>query len=212
MSVIADFQKKYGLVSDGVIGKKTLLKIKEVLGIKSNEELSNFMGQCAHESGNFISVVENFNYSSDSLLKVFPKYFDKKTALKYHRQPEKIANRVYANRMGNGNEASGDGWKHKGMGLIQLTGKLNQYKFADYIKEQEIKTNPMLIATDYPFESAKYFFDVNNLWKYSKEITSDSITKLSKAINIGNAMSNTTPNGLDDRIEKTKYYYKLINS
>ena len=210
MNVIIDFQKKHNLVADGIIGKKTLLKIKEVLNIKTNEELANFIGQCAHESGNFVSVIENLNYSSKSLLATFPKYFTPITALKYERNPEAIANKVYANRMGNGDEASGDGWKHRGMGLIQLTGKNNQYSFADFIKDNEIKKDPTIIATKYPFESAKYFFDVNNLWKYTNSIDIDTITKLSKAINLGNPLSSKTPNGLVDRIEKTKKYYNIL--
>ena len=210
MGVISDFQKKHNLIADGIIGKKTLLKIKEVLKIKTNEELANFIGQCAHESGNFVSVIENLNYSSKSLLATFPKYFTPITALKYSRNPEAIANKVYANRMGNGDEASGDGWKHRGMGLIQLTGKNNQYSFADFIKDDEIKKDPTIIATKYPFESAKYFFDSNNLWKYANNVDVDTITKLSKAINLGNPLSSKTPNGLVDRIEKTKKYYNIL--
>ena len=210
MGVISDFQKKHNLIADGIIGKKTLLKIKEVLKIKTNEELANFIGQCAHESGNFVSVIENLNYSSKSLLATFPKYFTPITALKYNRNPEAIANKVYANRMGNGDEASGDGWKHRGMGLIQLTGKNNQYSFADFIKDDEIKKDPTIIATKYPFESAKYFFDSNNLWKYANNVDVDTITKLSKAINLGNPLSSKTPNGLVDRIEKTKKYYNIL--
>ena len=210
MGMIKDFQTKYGLTPDGAIGKKTLLKIKEVLNIKTNEELANFMGQCDHESGSFSVIFENLNYSTQGLLTTFKKYFTPETANQYARQPEKIANHVYANRMGNGNEASGDGWKHRGVGPIQLTGKINQDAFSNYIKDPQIKTDPSLIGTKYAFESAKYFFDTNSLWKYAEKIDNDSILKLSKAINLGNANSPTTPNGLDDRIKKTLYYYNLI--
>jgi putative chitinase len=212
MSIISDFQKKYGLVPDGAIGKQTLLKIKEVLKIKNVNELANFIGQCAHESADFTIVYENLNYSSDGLLKIFPKYFTSSIAAKYSKNPEKIANRVYANRMGNGNETSGDGWKHRGFGPIQLTGKNAQNRFSDYIKDPAVKTNPELIATKYPLESAKYYFDENNLWRYADSIDSNSIEKLSKAINIGNPYSKIVPNGLEDRIKKTKYYYNLIIS
>lgn len=210
MSIIKDFQKKYGLVADGIIGKMTLLKIKEVFNIPNNESLANFMGQCAHESGNFTTVKENLNYSADGLLKIFKKYFNKTQALQYQRNPEAIANRVYANRMGNGDEKSGDGWKHRGFGLIQLTGKSNQVAFANYIKDEKIKENPELIATDYPFESAKYFFDKNNLWRYTGKVDRDSILTVSRAINIGNVNSKATPHGLDDRINKTMYFYNII--
>jgi len=211
MGMILDFQKKYGLDADGIIGKITLLKIKEINKISSNEELANFMGQCDHESNSFISLYENLNYSAAALLSTFHKYFTTQSANEFQRQPEKIANHVYCNRMGNGNEASGDGWLHKGVGPIQLTGKINHVAFATYIKDPEVKNNPSLIATKYPFESAKFFFDTNNLWKYAKGVDEKSITLLSKAINVGNVNSSVIPNGLEDRIKKTQYYYNLIN-
>jgi len=221
MGMIIDFQKKYGLTADGKIGKLTLLKIKEVLKIATNEELANFMGQCDHESNEFNSLYENLNYSATALLNTFHKYFTPESAAKYQRQPEKIANHVYANRMGNGDENSGDGWLHKGVGPIQLTGKLNHIAFATYIKDPEVKTNPSLIATKYPFESAKFFFDTNNLWNKSitikgkviipcNNIDTLSITLLSKAINLGSMSSPATPIGLDERIERTQHYYNLL--
>lgn len=212
MNAIIDFQKNHGLIADGIIGKKTLAKINEVIGSHSNEELAHFMGQCAHESGNFTSVVENLNYSDVGLLKNFSKYFNSSNVAKYERQPEKIANRVYANRMGNGDENSGDGWKYRGMGLIQLTGKWNHEKFANSINSSEIKENPSLIATKYAFESAKFYFDSRDLWEYAQTIDEKSILKISRAINLGSPNSKGTPKGLDDRIEKTKYYYNLIKS
>lgn len=212
MSVISDFQLKHGLVPDGSIGKKTLTKIKEVLNIDTDEALAHFMGQCAHESANFTAVFENLNYSSNSLLRVFPRYFNASNVNKYQRQPMKIANKVYANRMGNGDEASGDGWKYRGMGFIQLTGKYNQELFADTIGVPEIKDNPELIATEYPFESAKFFFDRCKLWGYTEVVDENSILILSKSINLGNPKAKGIPNGLDDRIAKTNYYYNLLKS
>jgi len=208
--MIKEFQQKYGLIADGVIGKKTLLKIKEVLNIATNEELANFMGQGSHESNDFTVMFENLNYSAQGLLTTFKKYFTIETAKKYERQPEKIANKVYANRMGNGNEASGDGWKHRGMGVIQLTGKINQDAFANYVKDPQVKIDPTLIATKYPLESTKYFFDTNNLWKYAKSVDVNNITLLSKAINLGSANSKVTPNGLADRIAQTQRYYNML--
>ena len=210
MSVIKDFQTKYGLVSDGLIGKNTLLKIKEVLNIQTIEMLAHFIGQCDVESGGFTSVMENLNYSSEQLLKTFPTHFTPDTAIQYQRQPEKIANHVYADRMGNGNEASGDGWLHKGYGLIQLTGKLNQDAFANYIKDPAIKTDPSIIATKYPFESAKWYFDTNHLFLLCKTVDTNSITLLSKAVNLGSSTSKGTPNGLSDRISRTNHYYSLL--
>lgn len=210
MKAIVEFQKTHGLVPDGVIGKKTLAKINEIIGLRSKEELAHFMGQCSHESGNFNSVTENLNYSAASLLKGFPKYFNSSNVNAYARQPEKIANRIYANRMGNGDEDSGDGWKYRGMGLIQLTGKWNHEKFADFINNPEIKENPILIASNYAFESAKFYFDSCDLWKYAKTVDDESILTISKAINLGSPNSKKIPNGLSDRLEKTKYYYNLM--
>ena len=110
--------------------------IMEKFGIDNPLRLSHFLSQCAHESGNFKLVRENLNYSADGLRKIFPKYFPTiEVANKYARQPEKIANRVYANRMGNGDEASGDGWKYKGAGFVQLTGKDNYTAFGKAINE-----------------------------------------------------------------------------
>ena len=210
MGMIIDFQKKYGLVPDGKIGKITLSKIKEVLNIATNEQLANFMGQCDHESEGFTLLYENLNYSATSLLKTWPRHFTQADALKYQHNQQMIANRAYANRDGNGNEASGDGWLHKGVGPIQLTGKINQDAFANYIKDPAIKTNPSLIATKYPFESAKFYFDNGGLWKYAKGVDVNSITILSKIINVGNATTHVIPKGLDDRIERTQYYFNLI--
>lgn len=203
MSIIKDFQTKYGLTSDGVIGKNTLLKIKEVLSIQSTEMLAHFMGQCHVESAAFTTVMENLNYSSQGLLGTFPKYFNKDSAPLYQHNPEKIANKVYANRMGNGDELSGDGWKHRGFGLIQLTGKQNQDAFADKISDRLVRINPSLIATIYPFESAKFYFDNRHLWSLCTIITEDSITKLSYRVNGGT-------NGLQERIEATNHYYNLL--
>ena len=203
MSIIKDFQAKYGLVPDGIIGKNTLLKIKEVLSIKSPEMLAHFIGQCHVESAGFTVVMENLNYSSQGLLGTFKKYFDQNTAPLYQRNPEKIANKVYANRMGNGNELSGDGWKHRGMGLIQLTGKQNQDLFSNYIKDPTIKTDPSIIATKYPFESAKFYFDNKHLWTLCSAVNEVSITALSYRVNGGT-------NGLQERIEWTNHYYSLL--
>ena len=204
--IIEEFQKKYGLVTDGIIGKKTMLKIKEVLGIYNDYILAHFLGQCAHESGNFTTTVENLNYSAESLLKTFPKYFNKASALKYHRQSEKIANRVYANRMDNGNEESGDGWKYRGMGLIQLTGKANQSMFMSSVG---IDDNT-LIASEYAIQSAWWYFSTNNIIKWCTEPNNNSILNVSRCINLGNVNSKGIPNGLDDRIKKTLMYYDLL--
>mgnify|MGYP001565214634 CR=1 FL=1 len=204
MKKIIDFQKKHGLVADGIIGINTLFKIKEVFKIKTNEELAHFMGQCHHESGGFSVDTENLNYSADGLMKVFPKYFPTKIlAMSYQRNPVKIANKVYSNRMGNDSEASGNGYLYRGRGAIQLTGKSNYKAFADYIGNKEIITKPELVATDYFFESALYFFNKNNIFSLCKVVDTDHITKVTKKINGG-------INGLLDRQELTRKYYNIL--
>ena len=162
--------------------------------------LAHFLAQAAHESGNFKFLKENLNYSADSLLKVFPKYFkDKATADKYARKPEMIANRVYASRMGNGDEASGEGFKFRGRGYIQLTGKDNYKAFSNFIGEDCV-ANPDLVSDKYPLVSAAWFFDKNNLWTLcDKGAGDDVVTSVTKRVNGG-------VNGLTDRISKFKLF------
>ncbi len=135
---------------------------------------------------------------------IFGKYFPGNLEESYARQPEKIANRVYASRMGNGNEASGDGFKFRGRGALQLTGKDNYKAFSDYLKKPEIMTNPDLVATTYSFESAMFFFDKNKLWSICDQGINDAaILALTKRINGGT-------HGLEDRNQKTKKYYEYV--
>jgi putative chitinase len=199
---LKQIQKQLGVTPDGVLGRQTLNAIKTKYQL-SKEQTAMFLGQVCHESNDFEVLEENLNYSSKGLQDTFKKYFPTiLLANSYQRNPEKIANRVYANRMGNGDEASGDGWKHRGFGAIQLTGKNNQYKFADYIGDSEIKNNPKIIAEKYALSSAMWFFTVNNLWTLCKTVSDDSIKKLTLKVNGG-------LNGLEDRKEKTLYFYKL---
>lgn len=166
--------------------------------------LAHFLAQAAHESGNFKFLKENLNYSADSLLKVFPKYFkDKATADKYARKPEMIANRVYASRMGNGDEASGEGFKFRGRGYIQLTGKDNYKAFSNFIGEDCV-ANPDLVSDKYPLVSASWFFDKNNLWTIcDRGATDDVVTAVTKRVNGGT-------HGLDDRISKFKTFNQFL--
>ena len=166
--------------------------------------LCHFLSQCSHESGNFTLVRENLNYSVKGLMGVFHKYFTTEAVAKlYERQPQKIGNRVYANRMGNGDEASGDGYNYRGRGYIQLTGKDNYKAFATFIGE-DVVANPDLVATKYPLTSAGFFFNKNKLWEIcDKGETVEVITSLTKRINGGT-------NGLDDRIAKFRLYQSLI--
>ena len=194
---LASLQAKIGVTADGVFGKGTL-KAAMAYYKMTPVQAAHFFAQTAHESGNFKAFSENLNYSEDGLLRVFPKYFDVIKARQYSRQPERIANRVYANRMGNGDEASGDGWRYKGRGALQLTGKSNYKDFADWLGKS---IDPNNVADEYAFDSAKYFFDKNKLWGIcDKGVDDATILALTKRINGGT-------HGLDDRKAKTKLYY-----
>lgn len=207
--MLAEIQKKLEIKPDGIFGPKTVASIVSYLNL-GPEHGAHFIGQTGHESGGFRVFEENLNYSSDGLLKTFPKYFNEAQAKAYERTPHRIASRVYANRMGNGTEESGDGWKHRGFGLIQLTGKDNHYRFADFIGDSSIKDNPSLIATKYPLESARWFFDSNNIWRLCGTVDDQSILSVSRAINVGNPNSKVVPHGMPDRISRTKTAYRWI--
>jgi len=160
--------------------------------INTPRRVAAFIAQCSHESGGFKFLSENLNYRAESLMRVWPKYFkDLATAKRYAHNPERIANRAYANRMGNGNEASGDGWRFCGRGLIQLTGKDNYQAFADSI-ETELEDIPHYLATfEGAVQSACWFWETNNLNKWAD---AGDITTLTKKINGGTL-------GLDDRMK-----------
>jgi putative chitinase len=178
--------------------------IEAKFGLNSNIRLAHFLSQCAHESGNFKAVTENLNYGAKGLRSIFGKYFkDDATALAYERKPEKIANRVYSLRMGNGDEASGDGWKFRGRGYIQLTGKDNYTQF-DKSVEDDILANPDLVATKFPLMSAAFFFERNNLWKICDGgADKEDVIALTKRINGGT-------HGLEDRLTKFDLFNSLL--
>ena len=202
---LKSLQTKSGVSSDGLFGPGTM-KAGMAFYKLTPERAAHFFAQTAHESGGFKAFSENLNYSADGLNKIFPKYFKRagRDANAYHRNPEKIANVVYSNRMGNGDEASGDGWKFRGRGALQLTGKDNYAAFAKYLNKPEILDNPDLVATEYSFESAMFFFDNNKLWSIcDRGVTDEAILALTKRINGGT-------HGLADRTEKTKKYYKYV--
>ena len=179
--------------------------IMEKFSLDTPLRLAHFLSQCAHESGNFKAVTENLNYSSKGLRAIFGKYFkDDVIAKAYERKPEKIANRVYGSRMGNGDEASGDGWKFRGRGYIQLTGKDNYSQF-DKVVEDDILANPDLVATKYPLMSAAFFFEKNNLWKICDGgADKDDVIALTKRINGGT-------HGLEDRLAKFNLFNSLLS-
>jgi len=174
-------------------------------GITNTLRLAHFLAQCGHESGGFKAVRENLNYSAKGLLGIFRKYFTNvNLAQQYERKPEKIANRVYASRMGNGNEASGDGFAFRGRGYIQLTGKDN-YSLFDATVPENILADPELVATKYPLASAAFFFKRNNLWAICDRGASVAdVTAVTKRVNGGTI-------GLPDRIKHFNEYYKLLS-
>lgn len=190
----------------GVIPESILSQIPETakkFNITTPLRLAHFLSQCAHESGNFTVFKENLNYSAEGLKKTFGKYFPGNLNESYAKKPDKIANRVYGNRMGNGDESSGDGYKYSGRGAIQLTGKDNYAAFDKYV-DDDILNNPGLVATKYPLMSAAFFFEKNKLWTIcDKGSDTATITSLTKRINGGT-------NGLNDRIQKFNKYYNII--
>jgi putative chitinase len=178
--------------------------VMEKFGISNPTRLAHFLSQVAHESGNFKFVNENLNYGAKGLLGIFKKYFPTEAlAAAYERKPEKIANKVYASRMGNGDEASGEGYKFRGRGYIQLTGKDNYKAFSDFIGEDCV-ANPDLVATKYPLTSAAFFFHKNKLWDIcDKGHSHDIVTAVTKRVNGGTI-------GLEDRIKHFNEYNHLL--
>ena len=201
---IKSLQAKIGVTADGSFGPGTM-KAAMAYYKMTPIRAAHFFGQTAHETGVFKAFSENLFYSASGLVTVFPKYFKSLDEAKaYEKQPEKIANRVYANRMGNGDEASGQGFAFRGRGALQLTGKSNYEAFSKFLNKPEIMSNPDLVATDYAFESAIYFFDKNKLWDIcDKGVNDDAILALTKRINGGT-------NGLEHRKELTKKYYEWV--
>ena len=157
--------------------------------ISNKERIACFIAQCGHESAEFTVLRENLNYSAASLCKVWPKRFNSITAAAYNRAPEKIANKVYADRLGNGSEASGEGFKYRGRGAIQLTGKANYQAFAKSLGKSLDDTVAYCETLDGAIASACFFWKTNNLNKF---VDANDFVGLTKKINGGVI-------GLDDR-------------
>lgn len=191
-----------GKVPDAVLSQIASAAAK--FNISSSLRLAHFLAQCAHESGGFKRVSENLNYSAQRLRQVFPKRFpDNATANAYANNAEKIGNRIYANKIGNGDEASGDGYKFRGRGYIQLTGKSNYHDFAQFIGENT-ENNPDLVADKYPLASAAFFFDSHGIWNVCDQgATDDVVKKVTRCVNGGYF-------GLDERLKYFKTYYALL--
>lgn len=184
---------------------KELSTAMEKFEINTQLRGAHFLAQAKHESGNFIHVVENLNYSAQGLRGTFPQYFpDDATALHYERKPEMIANRVYASRMGNGDEKSGDGFKFRGRGYIQLTGKLNYDTFGKAIGEDLHNTPDLLMIAKYASLSAAWFFSTNGLNEIADKGSADTIVQqITKKINGG-------LNGITERISNLKSIFPLV--
>ena len=197
-----DLTKLKGHVPDKVIDQ--IPGVMDKFQINTPLRLAHFLAQCGHESGGFRLTKENLNYSAKGLAGTFKKYFPTEAAAaSYARQPEKIANKVYGGRMGNGPESSGDGAKYCGRGYIQLTGKDNYTAFGKSINE-DICANPQVVADKYALLSAAWFFNKNGLHKMADEGATDAVvTKITKRVNGGTI-------GLPDRIKHFKEYHALL--
>ena len=195
-------EKLKGHIPDAVIAM--IPAVAQKFQIDSALRLAHFLAQCGHESGGFRLTKENLNYSAKGLNGIFKKYFPTlESALPYERKPEKIANKVYGGRMGNGPEASGDGAKFCGRGYIQLTGKDNYTAFGKSIGE-DVCANPQVVAEKYALLSAAWFFNKNGLHKMADGGATDAVvTSITKRVNGGTI-------GLADRIKHFKEYYHLL--
>ena len=197
-----NLEKLKGHIPDSVIAQIPSIETK--FEINTPLRLAHFLAQCGHESGGFKVVKENLNYGAKGLRSIFGKYFPTDAlALAYERKPEKIANKVYANRMLNGDESSGDGYKFCGRGYIQLTGKENYTNFGKAIGV-DLTATPDLVATQYPLLSAAWFFHKNGLHKLADAgATEAAVTSVTKRVNGGVI-------GLADRIKHFNEYYNLL--
>jgi putative chitinase len=201
---VAALQSQVGVEPDGDFGPKTLKAAAKHFNL-TNAQAAHFFGQCHHESGGFKRFVENLNYSADGLMRIWPKRFQTMSVARaYAGDAEAIANRAYADRMGNGPATSGDGWKYRGRGAIQLTGRSAYAAFSESDPKYHLALDmPDLVATDYAFDSAHWFFGKSGLWIAAKTMTDGTIENITRKINGGT-------HGLADRIKQTKRFYAWL--
>jgi putative chitinase len=199
-SATLDINKLKGRISDSVL--EQMVVVIEKYKINTPLRMAHFLAQCSHESGNFKVVEENLRYSEKGLERIFGRYFPDGLAKQYAFQPEKIANLVYGNRMGNGGASTGEGYKFRGRGYIQLTGKNNYQAFSDSMGVDFVK-KPDLVATKYPLVSAAWFFNKNCLTKCDAGSSIEVIKSVTKCVNGGF-------NGLAHREEMFKHYYGIL--
>jgi putative chitinase len=195
-------EKLKGHIPESIIAQ--IPEVAEKFKINTPLRLAHFLSQCSHESGGFKVFQENLNYSADGLKKIFPKYFPGNLSESYARNPEKIASKVYGGRMGNGPESTKEGFKFRGRGALQTTGKENYKRLGDFLGVDLI-SNPDLVATKYPLASAAFFFDSNKLWSICDKGADDAtVTAVTKRVNGGVI-------GLSERIKEFKHFYKLLS-
>jgi len=191
------FDNLKGVVPESVLNE--IRAFKDLTPLRA----AHFLAQCDHESRGFNYKYEILNYTKKRLLQVFPRYFDSASAASYERNPEKIGSRVYANRMGNGDEKSGDGFTFRGRGYLMLTGRANYQHFADFVGV-DVVIRPELVEKRYPLTSAYWFFQDNNLWKFCDVGSSrEAVIGVTKRVNGG-------INGLEDRLALFKKYAGLL--
>jgi len=207
----ADTDAAGALNLGGLTGKLPTAVIAQIpdtakeFGITTNLRLAHFLAQCALESVGFTATVENLNYSAQRIPQVFGKYFKGIDPTSYAHTPPKLANRGYANRMGNGDEASGDGFKFRGRGYIQLTGKNNYTSFSQFVGEDCV-ANPDLVATKYPLASAAFYFNSNNVWAICDRGADDAtVTRVSVAVN------GSPPHGVPGRLQNFKVFMRALS-
>jgi len=198
-----NLDKLKGHIPDTVIAQ--IPGVMEKFQINTPLRLAHFLSQCGHESGGFKAVNENLNYGAKGLMTTFKKYFPTEDIAKqYERKPELIAAKVYGGRMGNGPEATKEGWKFKGRGYIQLTGKDN-YKAFDAVVTESILENPDLVATKYPLLSAAWYWNSRKINATADlGASDDTVTKVTKLVNGGTI-------GLEDRKKHFKEYHALLS-
>jgi putative chitinase len=187
---IKSWQEAHGLNADGAIGKDTLIAMHNHLCLPSLQATAHFVGNTYHETGGFRVFEENLNYSAQGLAATWPNRYKgvdgkpNKLALEIARKPKEIANHTYANRMGNGDYLSGDGFKYRGRGALQTTGRNNYKLLGDYLKV-DLLSKPELVATEYALESAIFYFESNKLWRAASEVNDEAIRQVRKAVNGG---------------------------
>jgi len=205
--IVKDFQRANNLQADGVIGPVTFAAFCMAYDL-TPVQATHFLAQCHHESAGFTALSENLNYSAEGLRATFPSRYDTELALKHERKPSVIANHVYGGRMGN--VEPNDGWRFRGRGPLQLTGRSNYQRFSDGLGLPAIVDAPDLVATKYAFSSAIWFFRVNKIFDLCTDTSPETVLKVSRAVNLGNPNSTKKPNGLADREKQTIFYSKFI--